>query len=105
MDAQDFTHPDAAKRESQQLDFTQDELLTSESPAEPLVVSGTLCHGGFRSDGGYFSPRTAVRTSAIKAWQEHHRTLFGTELLDAPIDTWPTAYPNLAQGRHLLANG
>jgi hypothetical protein len=46
-----------------------------------------------------------LRTSAIKAWQEHHRALFGTELLDAPIDTWPTAYPNLAQGRYLLANG
>jgi hypothetical protein len=103
--AQDFIQPEAAKPEPRQLDFTEDELLTSESAAEPLVVSGTLCHGGLRSDGSYFSPRTAVRTSAIEAWQEHHRVLFGTELLDAPIDTWPTAYPNLAQGRHLLANG
>jgi hypothetical protein len=88
-----------------QLDFTEEELLSSEAAAGPLVVAGTLCHGGIRSDGSYFSPRTAVRTSAIRAWQEQHRALFGTELLDAPIDSWPNAYPNLGQARHLLANG
>ena len=87
------------------LDFTEEELLLSELPAEPLIVSGTLCHGGIRADGSYLSPRTAVRTPAIAAWQENHRSVFGTELLDAPIEAWPPAYPNVAQARHLLANG
>ncbi len=86
------------------LDFTEDELLTSEPPAEQLVVSGTLCHGGIRADGSYLSPRTAVRTPAIAAWQENHRATFGTDLLDAPIEAWPPAYPNVAQARHLLTN-
>jgi hypothetical protein len=31
--------------------------------------------------------------------------VFGTEMLDAPIEAWPPAYPNVAQARHLLANG
>ncbi len=100
-----MNEPEFADRESKQLDFTEDELLESENPEEPLIVSGTLCHGGIRSDGSYLSPRTVVRTPAINAWQEHHRSTFGTELLDAPIDAWPNAYPNLAQARHLLANG
>jgi hypothetical protein len=105
MSAEDSTEPEVADSDPKQLDFTEAELLESESAAEPLIVAGTLCHGGMRSDGSYFSPRTAVRTSAIKAWQEHHRALFGTELLDAPIHAWPNAYPNLAQARLLLANG
>jgi hypothetical protein len=87
------------------LDFTEDELLQSEPAAEPLVVSGTLCHGGIRADGSYLSPRTAVRSPAIVAWQENHLAVFGSELLDAPIEAWPPAYPNVAQARHLIANG
>jgi hypothetical protein len=87
------------------LDFTEDELLETEPAAETLVVSGTLCHGGIRSDGSYLSPRTAVRSPAITAWQENHRAVFGTELLDAPIEAWPPAYPNVAQAKHLLKNG
>jgi hypothetical protein len=87
------------------LEFTEDELLMSEAPAEPLVVAGTLCHGGIRSDGSYVSPRTEVRSPAIRAWQQHHTTTFGTQLLDAPIEAWPPAYPNVAQARLLLENG
>ena len=30
---------------------------------------------------------------------------FGTEVLNAPLDTWPGNYPNLAQARLLLRNG
>jgi hypothetical protein len=51
------------------------------------------------------SPRNAVRTPAIRAWQENHRKVFDAELLDAPIEAWPPAYPNVAQARFLLANG
>ncbi len=87
------------------LDYTEEELLCSETAAAPLVVSGTLCHGGFRTDGSYLSPRTAVRSPAISAWQQNHRAVFGTELLDAPIAAWPPAYPNVAQAKHLLRNG
>jgi hypothetical protein len=87
------------------LDYTEEDLLETESFAEPLVVAGTLCHGGIRSDGSYLSPRTSVRTPAIKAWQEFHKTTFKTELLDAPIEDWPPAYPNVAQARLLLENG
>ncbi len=86
------------------LDFTEEELLASEPVAEPLVVSGTLCHGGLRSDGSYSSPRTAVRSPAIAAWQDNHRAVFATALLDAPIEAWPPAYPNVAQAKHLLRN-
>jgi hypothetical protein len=87
------------------LEFTEDELLMSEAAAEPLVVAGTLCHGGIRTDGTYVSPRTEVRSPAIRAWQEHHVRTFGTQLLDAPLESWPTAYPNVAQARLLLENG
>ncbi|MFZ0668176.1 MAG: hypothetical protein WAM97_20685 [Acidimicrobiales bacterium] len=87
------------------LDFTEDELLESDPPDEPLVVAGTLCHGGLRSDGTYISPRTAVRTPAIRAWQEHHTKLFRCDLLEAPIEAWPAAYPNVAQAKLLIRNG
>jgi hypothetical protein len=87
------------------LEFTEEEMLTSESPAESLVVAGTLCHGGIRSDGSYISPRTEVRSPAIRAWQDHHTKMFGTQLLDAPLEAWPPAYPNVAQARLLLWNG
>jgi hypothetical protein len=89
----------------EELEFTEDDLLQSEAPAEPLVVAGTLCHGGLRADGSYVSPRTSVRSPAIRAWQVHHRATFATELLQAPIEAWPPAYPNVAQARFLLENG
>jgi hypothetical protein len=91
--------------ESTNLDYSEDELLQTEPLADSLVVAGTLCHGGLRSDGSYVSPRTSVRTPAIKAWQQFHQNTFKTELLDAPIDAWPPAYPNVAQARLLLEHG
>jgi hypothetical protein len=63
------------------------------------------CHGGFLSDGTYVSPRTKKRLPAIDAWQRRHRAVFGTELLDIGLDTWPPNYPNLAQSRFLLERG
>jgi len=88
-----------------QVDFAPAELLASHRYAEPLVVAGVRCHGGFDDDGGYVSPRTVNRVPAIAAWQAQHRRDFGTELLDLPLDTWPEHYPNVAQARFLIENG
>lgn len=88
-----------------QLSYTWDELLADPPIVEPLVASGLECHGGFLADGSYASPRTLNRVPAIGAWQEHHRNLFGTGILDAPLEAWPGNYPNLAQARLLLDAG
>jgi hypothetical protein len=88
-----------------QLEFTPDELLADPPVVEPLRAGGILCHGGYLADGTYASPRTANRVPAIEAWQARHRRDFGTEILDAPLESWPGNYPNLAQARFLLANG
>jgi hypothetical protein len=73
--------------------------------AEPLVAGGVRCHGGFTDDGRYVSPRTKYRVPATKAWQQSHRELFGTEILDAPIELWPEVFPNVAQTKYLLREG
>jgi hypothetical protein len=88
-----------------QVDFTERELLASADYAEPLVVRGIRCHGGFGDDGGYVSPRTLNRGPAIAAWQAKHSRDFGTDLLDLPLDTWPEHYPNVAQARFLIESG
>lgn len=88
-----------------QLVFSREELMADHAVAEPLVVGGVRCHGGFLSDGTYVSPRTAHRADAIEAWRLGHLTTFGTEILPAPIEEWPEAYPNVAQTKHLLAAG
>lgn len=81
------------------------ELLSTDPGLEPLIVAGYRCHGGFDADGAYHSPRTRFRAPAIAGWQERHRRAFGTEILHAPLDTWPRTYPNVAQTRWLLENG
>jgi hypothetical protein len=88
-----------------QLDYRSEELLASHDVAEPLLAGGIRCHGGFLADGTYVSPRSRFRRPAIDAWQRHHRELFRTEILGAPLDTWPGAYPNVAQARFLLRAG
>jgi hypothetical protein len=88
-----------------QTEFTEVELLASLPVAEPLVAGGVRCHGGFADDGSYVSPRTANRWPAIRAWQQQHAEHFATPLLDIGLDTWPGAYPNLAQARLLLESG
>lgn len=85
--------------------WTEAELLEGDPVAEPLVLGGYRCHGGFDADGTYRSPRTRFRTPAIDAWQRSHREQFGTELLDVPLDRWPPTYPNVAQARYLLEQG
>lgn len=88
-----------------QLEFTQDELLMDSTVAEPLIAGGVRCHGGFDAEGRYVSPRTRFRTSAIAAWQRQHRDLFGAEIMDVPMETWPEHFPNLDQARFLLRAG
>jgi hypothetical protein len=88
-----------------QVRFTEAELLLDHAIAEPLIVGGVRCHGGFADDGTYVSPRTRHRVPAIEAWQAKHRADFGTDILHVPLDTWPANYPNVAQARHLITAG
>ena len=87
------------------LTWTASELLAEHVVVEPLVAGGVLCHGGFAADGSYVSPRTKNRVPAIGAWQQSHRELFGTEILDAPIELWPEVFPSVAQTKYLLREG
>lgn len=84
------------------VDYEERELLASHPSAEPLIVGGVHCHGGFDDDGGYVPPRTLNRTPAIKAWQAKREADSGRPILDVPLETWPEHYPNLGQARFLL---
>jgi hypothetical protein len=88
-----------------QLHWTASELLATDELAEPVFAGGVRCHGGFDAEGEYVSPRTKNRVPAIASWQQSHRELFGTEILDAPIELWPEVYPNVAQTKYLLREG
>jgi hypothetical protein len=88
-----------------QTEFTEQELLATHPIAEPLVLGGVRCHGGFDDDGRYVSPRTLNRIPAVLAWQAQHTETFGTEPLGLPIDTWPASYPNVDQARYLIEVG
>ncbi|MGK2947506.1 MAG: hypothetical protein ACSLFP_02960 [Acidimicrobiales bacterium] len=88
-----------------QVHFTEAELLLDHDMAEPLVEGGVRCHGGFDDDGAYVSPRTRFRVPAIEAWQAQNVETFGTDVLHVPLDTWPAHIPNVAQARHLITSG
>jgi hypothetical protein len=88
-----------------QVVFTENELLASHDYAEPLIADGVRCHGGFDADGAYVSPRTLHRAPAIEAWAAQRAEQFGTPPLEAPLDTWPEHFPNVAQSKLLLARG
>src|SRR5436305_15082533 len=88
-----------------QVDYSQRELLESHPVAEPLIAGGVRCHGGFDDAGAYVSPRTKNRWPAIRAWQQQRAEQFDTPLLDIALDTWPGAYPNVAQAKFLLQEG
>ncbi len=90
---------------TQQLEFTPEELLTDSPIAAPLLVGGVRCHGGFDDEGQYISPRTAFRSPAIAAWQENNHAVFGTDLLDVPLSSWPAHVPNVEQALFLLRAG
>jgi len=82
---------------------TQDEILTSVGYEAPLIANGVRCHGGF-VDGAYVSPRTAVRTPAIAAWQAALAEQ-GMPLLEIPRRLVPPQYPNAAQSALMLREG
>jgi hypothetical protein len=88
-----------------QLEYTEDELLTSHDYAEPLFAGEVRCHGGFDESGGYVSPRTRHRQPAIAAWEAQRAQDFGSPLLDIPLDSWPENFPNVAQTKLLLRHG
>jgi hypothetical protein len=88
-----------------QVEFTEAELLANHDVREPLIADGVRCHGGFDDDGTYVSPRTKFRVPGIDAWQERHKALFGKDVIDVPLATWPEHFPNVAQARHLIASG
>ena len=88
-----------------QTQWSEAELLATETVVEPLVVRGVRCHGGFDENGNYVSPRTKYRVPATSAWQQAHREVFGTEIIDAPLATWPVSYPDVAQAKYLLSEG
>ncbi len=88
-----------------QVEFSEDELLASHPFSEPLIAGGVRCHGGFDDTGAYVSPRTRNRLPAIAAWQAQHQEQFSTPLLHLPLDTWPEHYPNVAQASHLIEAG
>ncbi|HVF74160.1 MAG TPA: hypothetical protein VM938_03865 [Acidimicrobiales bacterium] len=87
------------------VEWARQDLLESEPIVERLVAGGVRCHGGFDAEGRYVSPRTRNRWPAIHSWQEQHRAQFGTDLLDILLESWPEAYPNVAQAKFLLAQG
>ena len=97
--------PDDRVSTTDQVTFTEAELLADHTMAEPLIAGGVRCHGGFDDDGTYVSPRTKFRVPAIEAWQAQHTALFGKEMLDIPLETWPEHMPNVAQARHLIKAG
>ncbi len=88
-----------------QLEYSEEELLADHDIAEPLVANGVRCHGGFDADGTYVSPRTKNRWPAIHAWEARRQTDFGSPLLDIPLDRWPASFPNVEQSKYLLRNG
>jgi hypothetical protein len=88
-----------------QTHWSEAELLATDDIAEPLTVRGVRCHGGFDANGEYVSPRTKYRVPATEAWQQAHREAFGTDIIDAPIASWPASYPDVAQAKYLLSEG
>jgi len=88
-----------------QVDYARRELLESHPVAEPLIAGGVRCHGGFDESGAYVSPRTKNRWPAIRAWQAQRAEQFGTPLLDIALESWPGAYPSVAQAKFLLREG
>lgn len=88
-----------------QLTYSPEALLAGHDYAEPLVVAGRLCHGGFDADGNYVPPRTRHRWEAIEAWQAKLASETDMPLIDCPPDFFAENYPNVEQTKYLLSEG
>jgi hypothetical protein len=87
------------------LRYCRDDLMRSHPYAGAHVEAGYRLHGGFAADGAYVSPRTLVRTPAVRAWGEALQKR-GWPLIDATGDLLARdGYPTLAQHRMLLQAG
>jgi len=90
--------------DSDRLVYSEAELLSDGTYASPLYAGEVLCHGGFDADGRYQSPRTAVRSPAVSAWQAR-LAREGQPLLEIP-DPWvPPQFPSVEQAKLLLQAG
>ena len=88
-----------------QIEFTEAEFLADHPIAEPLMVNGVHCHGGFDEQGDYVSPRTKHRWPAIDAWEQCRVAQFSTPILDVPLETWPENFPNVEQSTFIIRQG
>src|SRR5581483_11267213 len=88
-----------------QVEFTEAELLATPDVAEPLIAGGVRCHGGFDAEGNYVSPRTKGRVPAIAAWGAQNCEVFGTQVLDVPMERWERTFPNVDQAKFLIRAG
>ena len=89
-----------------QVTFTEAELLADHTMAEPLIEGGVRCHGGFDDDGhlrvaAHQVPRPRHRGVAGAA----HRALRHRDARTSRSTRWPAHMPNVAQARHLIKAG
>src|SRR5215831_8017196 len=87
------------------LSFSAEELLANVPVAEPLIVRGVRCHGGFDVDGRYHSPRTWWRVPAVRAWQRQHLATSPLPLVEIPEDVIPPHSISAAQAKFLIREG
>ena len=88
-----------------QLNFTKEELLEEHEYDTLHLIGEQRLHGGFAGDGSYISPRTKVRSEAIKNWTAALQES-GGDLLDADSSLLiGPRVPNYEQQCLLIKNG
>ena len=88
-----------------QLQFEQSELLTEHEYVAEHRVEGHRMHGGFDAEGQYISPRTKVRSIAVKNWTQALEEKGGSLLdADSSLLVGPVV-PNYEQQCLLIRNG
>ncbi len=85
--------------------FSQEELLSDHSFAQPHVAGSRRMHGGMAADGTYVPPRSLGRTVALNAWTDALRSR-GGDLFDADSSLLNgDRIPTVEQSRILLRHG